>query len=408
MYARSQDDSCRQNNLSLHASDVSEASRGTFVKRLSLTGFRNYASLRMDLPPNSSCVVLTGPNGIGKTNLIEAVSFLAPGKGMRQSRFADILPKESDISAWAISAVLKRHDEEISVGTGYDGAAKISSDKRQIRINGVVRKSQADLGEVCSAIWLTPAMDRLFSGDPAGRRRFWDRLTQAFFPAHGGHCAAYSQALRQWGGLIREGKTDEVWLAALEKTLGKYGARISLARRETLTLLQDELENELTCFPRALLSLCGGLEEELAEKAEGEASVFITEQFGRSREVYAQSGSAGGIHTVDLAARHREKDMRASGCSTGEQKALLISVLIAHIRAQERRTGTLPLVLFDEVTAHLDEKRRLALFEEVLSLRTQVWLTGTDNQVFDELQPSASFIAVNELLREQPILAAAS
>lgn len=405
MYARSRDVLPAAAQCPARQAETSAA--GGAVSRLQMARFRNYPFLRLDLPRDAGQIVLTGRNGCGKTNLLEAVSLLAPGKGLRQAGFRDILPKDGTDGSWGIAAALRKGDEEIDVATDYENVSGRRTEKRRVRLNGAVI-SQTDLGQVCSAVWLTPGMDRLFAGDPAGRRRFLDRLTQTFFEGHARACAAYGQALRQWGALIREGKTDERWLAALEKTMGKYGAKAALARRTAVSLLQEELERETTAFPRALLSLQGGGEDELAEMPEDEAAEFIRAHFSRSRDVYAQNGSAGGVHTVDLAAGHREKDMPAAACSTGEQKALLISVLLAHIRVQAKRKGALPLVLFDEVTAHLDDRRRDALFDEISALKTQAWLTGTTPRPFESLKKTAHFVAVDELLRTVPDWAAAS
>lgn len=405
MYARSRETLSAAAQCPARQAETSAA--GVCVSRLQMARFRNYPFLRLDLPSEAGQIVLTGKNGCGKTNLLEAVSLLAPGKGLRQAGFRDILPKGEAAGSWGIAAALRKGDEEIDVATDYENISGRRTEKRRVRLNGAVI-SQTDLGQVCSAVWLTPGMDRLFAGDPAGRRRFLDRLTQTFFEDHARACAAYGQALRQWGALIREGKTDERWLSALEKTMGKYGAKAALARRAAVSLLQEELEREMAAFPRALLSLQGGGEDKLAKMPEEETAEFIRAHFSRSRDVYAQNGSAGGVHTVDLAAQHREKNMPAAACSTGEQKALLISVLLAHIRVQAKRKGALPLVLFDEVTAHLDDRRRDALFDEISALKTQAWLTGTTPRPFEGLKKTAHFIAVDELLRTVPDWAAAS
>ena len=407
MYARSQGTLSATVQCSGAMRQDETSAAGVFVRRLQAVRFRNYPFLRLDLPADVDQIVLTGKNGSGKTNLLEAVSLLAPGKGLRQAGFRDILPKNDMSGSWGVTAVLDKGDEEIELATDYENISGHRTEKRRVRLNKAVIP-QTDLGEICSAVWLTPAMDRLFAGEPAGRRRFLDRLTQTFFEGHARACAAYGQALRQWGALIREGKTDERWLAALEKTMGKYGAKAALARRETVLVLQAELDREATVFPQALLSLQGGGEDELAKLSAAESAEFIRAHFSESRDIYAQSGSAGGVHTVDLAAVHREKNMPAAACSTGEQKALLISVLLAHIRAQAKRKGALPLVLFDEVAAHLDDRRRDALFDEISALKTQVWLTGTTPRPFESLKETAHFIAVDELLRTVPDWAAAS
>ncbi len=410
MYARSREDSLSA-AAQMDSRPTEEASAaGVFVCRLQAAHFRNYPFVRLELPTNCPQIVLTGRNGIGKTNLMEAVSFLVPGKGLRQARFADILPKENEqASAWGITAVLHRGDEEIEVGTDYEKIDGKNSERRRVRINGASGLAQTELGQICSAVWLTPAMDRLFSGEPAGRRRFLDRLAQAFFENHASACAAYSQALKQWSALIRDGQKDERWLSALETTLGKYGAKVAAVRRKTVAILQTALERDnAKVFPSPILSLQGGWEEEMNCVADEEAAAFIQNRFVRARETFAQTGSAGGIHTVDLTAVHREKNMPAAACSTGEQKALLISVLLAHVKAQASLKGVFPLVLFDEAAAHLDSARREALMNEISALKTQVWVTGTDSRSFESLKQTAHFIAVDGLLRNAPDWAAAS
>lgn len=411
MYARSREDDVP---VALRADSPREdeiSAAGVFVRRLQLSRFRNYPFLRLDLPAGCPQIVLTGKNGVGKTNLLEAVSFLVPGKGLRQAKFSDVLSKESEqIASWGVTALLHRGDEEIELGTDYEKSENKCGEKRRVRINGASGLSQTELGRICSAVWLTPAMDRLFSGEPAGRRRFLDRLVQAFFENHASACAAYGQALRQWSALIREGEKDARWLSALETTLGKYGAKVSAARREVVAILQNALDKDdkTGAFPRPVLSLTGGWEEDLASLQEDEAALLIQNRFVQARETYAHNGSAGGIHTVDLLASHREKNMPAAACSTGEQKALLISVLLAHIKAQAVRKKVFPLVLFDEASAHLDFARRDALMNELSALNTQVWLTGTDSRCFESLKETAHFVAVDELLRTVPDWAVAS
>ena len=411
MYARSREDALSAAAQMDSGQTEKTSASGVFVCRLQAAYFRNYPFLRLDLPADCPQIVLTGKNGVGKTNLLEAISFLVPGKGLRQAKFSDILPKENErASAWGVTAVLHRGNEEIEVGTDYEKIDGKNSERRRVRINGASGLAQTELGRICSAVWLTPAMDRLFSGEPSGRRRFLDRLAQAFFENHASACAAYSQALKQWGALIRDGEKDERWLSALETTLGKYGAKVAAERRETVAILQAALEqaDDNGAFPRPVLALRGGWEEELISVAEEEAAAFIRKRFTAARETYAQTGSAGGVHTVDLDALHREKNMPAAACSTGEQKALLISILLAHVRAQAAAKGVFPLVLFDEAAAHLDFARREALMNGISALKTQVWLTGTDSRPFEGLKETAHFIAVDDLLRNAPDWAAAS
>ncbi len=381
---------------------------GAFVSSLHLSCFRNYPFLRIALPEKTPQVVLTGKNGVGKTNLLEAISLLAPGKGLRQAPFSEILNKEEKNTTWGVSCVLQKKDEEIELGTDFEVLEGKRGEKRRVRINGAVGGSQAELGRICSAVWLTPSMDRIFCADPSFRRRFLDRFVQAFFQTHASDCAAYHQALRQWNALIKEGVLDEAWLQALEKTLGKYGAKISNSRRKTVTFLQTFLEKQTQAFPRATISLISGLEDELCLLPKSQQVEFLETKFSSLREVCAQKGSVKGVHTVDFLAHHHQKNMTASLCSTGEQKALLVALLLAHIRAQSSFTKTLPLVLLDEITAHLDSHRNKALLEELATLPTQIWLTGTNETAFNNLKETAHFIAVDTLQRQTPQWAVAS
>jgi len=341
MYARS-----REGTLSAAAQVDSHPAKeisaaGVFVCRLQAAHFRNYPFLRLELPTDCPQIVLTGKNGVGKTNLLEAVSFLVPGKGLRQAKFADILPKENEqATAWGVTATLHRGgDEEIEVGTDYEKIDGKNSERRRVRINGASGLAQTELGRVCSAVWLTPSMDRLFSGEPAGRRRFLDRLAQAFFENHASACAAYSQALKQWSALMRDGEKDERWLSALEKTLGKYGAKVASVRRKTVAILQAALEKEdTTAFPRPMLSLIGGWEEEQASVSEEEAGAFIQNRFVQARETYAQTGSAGGIHTVDLVALHLPPPICSEDRTDGLQRHRHTNGRFHRCRVEPRHT----------------------------------------------------------------------
>ena len=390
------------------ALQMNEFAKGVYVSCLQLYQFRNYPFLQLDLPIKSGQVVLSGKNGTGKTNLLEALSFLGPGKGIRQAGFRHIVTQNSAVPCWRVRAVIQKGNEKTRLGCGFEPSCVKNNEKRQIQINEVNGLSQQDLASFCSVIWLTPSMDRLFSDDPAARRRFLDRLTQVFFPKHASFSAAYGNALRQWGKLIREGKSDHNWLSALEATLGRYGSKIAVGRRKTVALLQKILDGQNNSFPQASLFLQGGWEEELANMSEEEGQDFIKKRFLSVRGLYAQNGSTKGVHTVDLCAIHREKQISASSCSSGEQKALLISVLLAQVRAQVERKDFLPLVLFDEAMTHLDQRRREALLDEISTLKTQVWLTGTDPEIFQNLKKTAYFIAVDELARNIPDWAAVS
>ena len=365
--------------------------RGVFIRHLNLQNFRNYDHL--SLPIHSDHVVLTGQNGIGKTNLMEAVSMLAPGKGLRQAKLIDMLKDHQPHKSWVVSAVFDEDGHEIEIGTAYQPDPTKKMEKRQIHINKVPIKSQDELGEICSIVWLIPAMDRLFSGEPAGRRRFFDRLVQSFNPRHAGNCVAYSNALRQWNGLIKEHKFDEKWLSALEKTLGKCGELIYTARQNYLVKLQRKLSLNRPEFPTALLSFSGKFNAE--QKTGEELADLISTHFKKSRQFVADNISISGIHNIDLQAIHSVKNRQASLCSTGEQKALVISILLAHIETLSELQSRLPLILFDELGAQLDIHKTEALLELLNEFKTQIWLTGTSKTTFSAWKDNAQILQLD-------------
>ena len=378
--------------------------RKTGICKLKLTNFRCYSSLFLEVE-TSSPVILTGNNGSGKTNMLEALSFLVPGRGLRHARFSDVAMHHSEIvlgqednisrfpSSWGVSAKVISPLGEFDIGTGCEGG-KEGLERRQVRINGQVAKSQSELGDIMSAVWLTPAMDRIFCGEATQRRRFLDRLVQAFDSGHAGRTTAYSNAYKQWGRLLREGCKDAVWLRALENTMSEYGVAVAAARRDLILRLQPFLLEGGGEFPRAEVSLSGDLENLLGEEPALTVEDIFRERLERSRKIFADGGYISGPHQTDLEVMH-EKGIRASLCSTGEQKALLVSIIIAHSKAQIRDRGVAPVMLLDEVTAHLDKKRREALFSILVKLNSQVWLTGTDIGSFSSLYGLGQFFDID-------------
>lgn len=372
------------------------------IEQLKLTSFRCYDALSLTLDEDLPPVVLTGHNGAGKTNILEAVSFLVPGKGLRSARLSDIskrTPAEAclppDVTPlpvrWAVSAKVRTLNGSVQIGTGRSD----TSERRQIRIDGQQAKTQSELGAYLSAIWLTPAMDRLFCGDPASRRRFLDRLVQAFDPGHATVSTDYSYALKQWGTLLREGRVNDIWLSALEETIAANGVAIAAARRDIVARLSVFLSKEVEgLFPSAEITLTGLLENWLSEMPALDVEERFKEKLRASRHVYADGGSVPGAHTADFSVIHREKGMDAGLCSTGEQKALLISIILAQTKAQMQEKGQCPILLLDELAAHLDAHRRDALYEMLLALPAQVWLTGTDETVFSTLYQKAQFFNI--------------
>lgn len=362
------------------------------VARLTLQDFRCYRHLRLETDPRP--VVLTGPNGGGKTNILEALSFLSPGRGLRRARIAEVTRRAAGPDApWAVAARLRRPDGEIEVGTGRDNG----SDRRLVRIDGRAAKSQAALAEVVNAVWLTPGMDRLFQEGAAGRRRFLDRLVYGLDAAHAGRAAGYERAMRERSRLLRQPRPDAAWLAALEERMAEAGIAMAVARRRAVAEIAAATRAGAGVFPAAEVAVEGTVEAWLAEVSAEEATERFRAALAQGRRQDAQAGGAGtGPHRSDLRVRHVVKGMAAEACSTGEQKALLIALVLAQARLEAGLRGMAPLLLLDEVVAHLDEERRRALFAELESLGTQMWLTGTDVEPFAPLGAGAQYFRVED------------
>lgn len=366
-----------------------EAEARTAVRRLTLTGFRCYARLRLDL--GAEPVVLTGPNGAGKTNLLEAVSFLTPGRGLRRARLAEVARQGAE-PAWAVAAEVSSGSERVRVGTGWSGGE--GPDKRMVRMDGQPLKTVADLGRVLPVLWLTPAMDRLFVEGASHRRRFMDRMVNALDPGHAERAAAYERAMRQRLALLKEGRRDAAWLSALEAVMAAQGVAVAAARCDWLSRLAPLAAQGHGPFPGCGLSLAGEIEAEIS----GGASALAVEDGFRDRLAAnrgldaAAGATTEGPHRSDLAAVHLAKAMPAHLASTGEQKALLIGLVLAQAKVVTR--GVPPLLLLDEVAAHLDAPRRAALFDVLAEHPGQSWLTGTDAQLFEALGGRARFLTV--------------
>lgn len=376
------------------AVDADVATAPLAVERLRLSAFRSYPAfeLKVDARP----VVLTGENGAGKTNILEALSLMGPGRGLRGVKIAQMGHRKAGEAAagapFAIACRAQAGGEAADLGTGQ---LEAMSERRQARIDGADANLGA-LSERVRLVWLTPAMDRLFVEGPAERRRFLDRLTLARVPAHAPHAAAYERAMRERNRLLRDGPRDPRWLSALEREMAEHGTAIAAARLTTVEALDGALETQ-GAFPRALLTLEGTLETLLAQShLEEDVAVRFAQMLARSR---ARDEAAGrtldGPHTSDLAVTHGETGRAAAHCSTGEQKALLVGLILAQtrlVRAQSGHAG--PLLLLDEIAAHLDARRRAALFDEILTLRVQAWMTGTDASAFTDLGTAAQHFAV--------------
>jgi DNA replication and repair protein RecF len=367
------------------------------VTRLALTDFRNYRLARLDLAADP--VVLTGPNGAGKTNLLEAVSFLSPGRGLRNARIGDVERRAdgSETPAWAVAATVETRRGAVRIGTGRDPAG---GERRTVRIDGATVRGHAALGEVVGVTWLTPQMDRLFIEGPSARRRFLDRLVFGLDPAHAARVGAYEHAMRERSRLLRDGaepgkNPDPAWLDALEETIAAHGVAVAAGRRDAVERLDEACLAAAGPFPRARLALVGTVETWLDELPALAAEERFKAALKDARGADAVAGGAMvGPHRSDLAVTHAESGIQAEAMSTGEQKALLISIVLAHAQLQRRTRGEPPLLLLDEVAAHLDALRREALFGALLGLEAQVWLTGTDSALFAPLRTAARFLSV--------------
>ncbi len=367
------------------------------VARLTLSDFRCYAFQRLECGPEP--VVLSGPNGSGKTNLLEALSFLVPGRGLRQTPLGDPA-RSGGRGGWAVAAHLRTPSGGVDVGTGIERLPD-GRDRRLVRIDGAPARGQAALAQVVSAVWLTPQMDRLFQDGPAGRRRFLDRLVFGFDPAHAGRLSAYEHALRERVRLLREqagGRpADPAWLDGLEATLAERGIAIAAVRRDMVERLNDACALAAGPFPKADLAALGDVEDWLAGGPALDAEERLRTALADSRRADAETGGTRtGPHRSDLRVRHAAKNLDAARCSTGEQKALLIAVVLADARMRALERGAAPLLLLDEVGAHLDETRRHALFDEIVALGAQAWLTGTDPRLFAPLAGRARFFHVED------------
>ena len=385
---------------------AASAAKHVAISRLTLSNLRSYTDLRLEIDHRP--VVLTGPNGAGKTNLLEALSFLAPGRGLRGARLAQVARQSTPRSAgvvslvpsttpWAVAVTLTTPDGPIEMGTGL--AAGTTSERRTVHINGQPAKGAAAMARHLGVLWLTPAMDRIFIDGPASRRKFLDRLVTSFDADHAGRMAAYDHAYRQRLRLMKEGGGDAAWFAALEDTMARHGIALAAGRHDVVARLNRDLAGVTGPFPAAALALVGTVDSWLATMPAVDAEDALRRSLWDERRGVVGAGT--GPHRSDLGVAmsvpgHASHGQPAALCSTGEQKALLISILLAQARLQRAKRGHAPLLLLDEVAAHLDADRRRALFAEILALGAQAWMTGTDTALFEDFGESAQFYTVEK------------
>ena len=360
-----------------------------FLSQLTLSHFRSHkrAVVECDARP----VAIFGPNGAGKTNLIEAVSLLSPGRGLRRASAED-MTRRPEALGWKLTAILHSlyQVHEIEVWSEGGGA-------RQVRIDGKAAPQTA-LGRIARVLWLIPAMDRLWIEGAEGRRRFLDRMTLSFLPEHAEHALTYDKAMRERNRLLKDMVREPSWYAALELRMAEAGAAIHAGRLHALQAIAAAQEQAQTAFPAATLSL----ECDMPTDASDLQSALAD---NRTRDL-AAGRTLIGPHRADLYGVYAAKDIPAKDCSTGEQKALLVSLILANARALARDFGAPPLLLLDEVAAHLDAERQAALYDEICGLGAQAWMTGTGAEMFTALGERAQVLEVTEAAGESRVTVA--
>jgi DNA replication and repair protein RecF len=390
-----------------------------WVRRLDLFDFRNYENLSLRLPPPGRPVLLVGANGAGKTNLLEALSFLAPGRGLKHARLGEVARKlRPERSArperareWAVAAEIDGPDGCLRIGTGCRlspaaGTDAVEAERRAVRINGAERTGTAALAEMLDVLWLTPEMDRIYLDGPSGRRRFLDRLVINADPGHGRRLGAFAKAMRERNRLLQDGTAEEAWLGALEQEMAEHASAIAAARLALVSRLGQILLDADGPFPKARLAVRGLMEDRLeVMPALAAEELYRTELAANRERDRLLAATEIGPHRSDLEIGNAETGEMALEASTGEQKALLIAIILAHARFLKTRRGVAPLLLLDEALAHLDHARREALLASILDLGAQAWLSGTDRGLFAGLEGRAEFLAVRPGVA--PLVAAA-
>lgn len=398
------------NNLALKIREQTVEKSG--VTRLTLTDFRNYPFLRIEA--SLGPIIITGENGTGKTNILEAISFLTPGRGLRGAKLSDIKritpalitneyqPTEISNTNWAVSATVQKGFDETEIGTAVEKSARETSEddvrsfeRRIVKINGQKISSQSELGEYISAVWLTPQMDRLFRGGSQPRRSFLDRLVYAFDLEHAKRTASFEHSYKEWYQLLKSGNNDDNWLSVLEENMAGLGVAIAAARREQIAKLNSFIEHEPDdVFPNVMLELDGRIEKMLDKMPAIEAEDYYRNLLRSQRRNVLYNDNIDGVNRTDFKVYYKKKRMPAELCSTGEQKSLLISIILAQSKCQTLHQGFAPVLLLDEVVAHLDDLKREALLEKIRELNVQAWITSTNPDLFASLKEEALFLNV--------------
>jgi DNA replication and repair protein RecF len=387
---------------------TAEASR-LWVEQLRLTNFRNYPTLGLTFGPEP--VVLIGPNGSGKTNMMEAVSLLAAGQGLRRSPFPE-LARAGGQGDWAVAARLRTQTGPLEIGTGLQPqTGQAARTGRIVKINGEAQSGSGILADLVEMLWVTPSMDGLFTGPASERRRFLDRLILCFDSSYRTRLGHFERAMTQRNKLLSDNVRQNAQFEGLERVLAETGVAIAAARAEAVTQLSATIRARrkrapTSPFPWAMIDITGELEEQLHQTPAIEVEEQYARKLGENRERDRAAGrTLDGPHRSDLIVAHGPKAMPAKLCSTGEQKALLVGLVMAHAELiKQRQNATAPILLLDEIAAHFDPARRAALFDDIIALGCQAWMTGTDHDAFAALGRRASVYRVEngKVLRLTP------
>jgi DNA replication and repair protein RecF len=373
--------------------------RRVWVERLRLTDFRNYAELALDAGPGP--IVLTGSNGAGKTNLLEAVSLLAAGQGLRRAPYVELT--RLGAPTWAVAGTIRTPNGAVAIGTGIESQDAGARTGRVVRVDGQTRSGSGFLASEIDIFWLVPAMDGLFTGPAGDRRRFLDRLIPSFDPGYRTRLGQFERAMQQRNRLLADNVREDARFAGLERIMAETGVAIAAARAAAVAELAATIAVRRegapqSPFPWADLAIAGSLEADLAHLPAVDVEDAYAATLRRARERDRAAGrTLEGPHRADLVVGHGPKAMPAAVCSTGEQKALLVGLVLAHAdHIRRHRDGRAPILLLDEIAAHLDPQRRAALFDEIVGLSGQTWMTGTDPEGFSALHGRAQFLHVED------------
>ncbi len=354
------------------------------LTELTLSHFRSHRTARLSL--DGRPIAIYGPNGAGKTNILEAVSLFSPGRGLRRAA-ADEMARQPEKLGWKLTGLLEsmHNTHELATWAEPGGARQVTIDDKTT--------TQTALGRVARMVWLVPSMDRLWIEGADGRRRFLDRITLSFDPGHAENTLAYEKAMRERNRLLKDQVRDAHWYVALEAQMAKSGAAIHRSRANALTLIAQAQEQSQTAFPAAQMTQIHP--DPACDTPDDEDALRATFAAGRQQDLYA-GRTLSGPHRADIEAIYTAKGIEAKQCSTGEQKALLISLILSNARALAQDFGAPPILLLDEVAAHLDAARRAALYDEICALKAQAWMTGTGVELFDDLGARSQYVHVSD------------